>query len=106
MNDMAATPRFDPTAEDLGHILALCPVNVTVPDHATAAADYILSLRLTRRYSVRCVLACLTLSWISPREPTCGRSPVSTRRFWAVSPAWPRMSGDRTHGPHARVSAR
>jgi hypothetical protein len=48
MNDMAATPRFDRTAEDLGNIVELGHVNVTVPDQAMATAYYLMGLGLTR----------------------------------------------------------
>ena len=48
MNDMAATPCFDRAAEDLGNIVELGHVNVTVPDQATATAYYIMGLGLTR----------------------------------------------------------
>ena len=48
MNDMVAAPQFDRTAEDLGNIVELGHVNVTVPDQATATAYYIMGLGLTR----------------------------------------------------------
>jgi len=48
MNDMAATPRFDRTAEDLGNIVELGHVNVTVPDQSIATAFYLMGLGLTR----------------------------------------------------------
>jgi hypothetical protein len=48
MNDMAATTRFDRTAEDLGNIVELGHVNVTVPDQAMATAYYLMGLGLTR----------------------------------------------------------
>ena len=48
MNDMPATPRFDRTAEDLGNIVELGHVNVTVPDQAKAIAYYLMGLGLTR----------------------------------------------------------
>ena len=48
MNDMAAAPQFDRTVEDLGNIVELGHVNVTVPDQATATAYYIMGLGLTR----------------------------------------------------------
>ena len=38
MNDMAASPQFDRTAEDLGNIVELGHVNVTVPDQSLAVA--------------------------------------------------------------------
>ena len=41
-------PRFDRSAEDLGNIVELGHVNVTVPDQATATAYYIMGLGLTR----------------------------------------------------------
>jgi hypothetical protein len=47
MNDMVA-PKFDRTVEDLGNIVELGHVNVTVPDQATATAYYIMGLGLTR----------------------------------------------------------
>ena len=34
MNDMVATPQFDRTVEDLGNIVELGHVNVTVPTRA------------------------------------------------------------------------
>lgn len=49
MNDtMVATPQFDRTVEDLGNIVELGHVNVTVPDQSTAVAFYIMGLGLTR----------------------------------------------------------
>jgi hypothetical protein len=47
MNDMA-TPQFDRTAEDLGNMVELGHVNVTVPDQTKATAFYIMGLGLTR----------------------------------------------------------
>lgn len=47
MNDMVA-PKFDRTVEDLGNIVELGHVNVTVPDQALATAYYIMGLGLTR----------------------------------------------------------
>lgn len=47
MNDMVA-PRFDRTVEDLGNIVELGHVNVTVPDQAKATAYYLMGLGLTR----------------------------------------------------------
>ena len=47
MNDMVA-PAFDRTVEDLGNIVELGHVNVTVPDQAIATAYYIMGLGLTR----------------------------------------------------------
>ena len=48
MNDMPAQPRFDRAAEDLGNIVELGHVNVTVPDQAKATAYYLMGLGLTR----------------------------------------------------------
>jgi hypothetical protein len=48
MNDMANTPQFDRSAEDLGNIVELGHVNVTVPDQTKATAYYIMGLGLTR----------------------------------------------------------
>ncbi len=49
MNDtMVATPQFDRTAEDLGNIVELGHVNVTVPDQGKATAFYIMGLGMTR----------------------------------------------------------
>lgn len=48
MNDMANTPQFDRSAEDLGNIVELGHVNVTVPDQTKATAFYIMGLGLTR----------------------------------------------------------
>ena len=48
MNDMANTPGFDRTAEDLGNIVELGHVNVTVPDQSLAVAYYVMGLGLTR----------------------------------------------------------
>ena len=45
---MANTPQFDRTAEDLGNIVELGHVNVTVPDQTKATAFYIMGLGLTR----------------------------------------------------------
>jgi catechol 2,3-dioxygenase-like lactoylglutathione lyase family enzyme len=48
MNDTATMPRFDRTQEDLGNIVELGHVNVTVPDQTKATAFYIMGLGLTR----------------------------------------------------------
>ena len=47
MND-AMMPHFDRAAEDLGNIVELGHVNVTVPDQSQAVAFYIMGLGLTR----------------------------------------------------------
>src|SRR5262249_9707667 len=47
MNDMVA-PRFDRTAEDLGNIVELGHVNLTVPGQSLATAYYLMGLGLTR----------------------------------------------------------
>lgn len=49
MNDaMVAMPQFDRTVEDLGNIVELGHVNVTVPDQSKAVAYYLMGLGLTR----------------------------------------------------------
>lgn len=48
MNDMPAKPQFDRTAEDLGNIVELGHVNVTIPDQSQATAYYLMGLGLTR----------------------------------------------------------
>ncbi len=48
MDDMAAAPEFDRAAEDLGNIVELGHVNVTVPDQSLAVAYYLMGLGLTR----------------------------------------------------------
>jgi len=49
MNDtMAAAPTFDRTVEDLGNIVELGHVNVTVPDQGKATSFYLSGLGLTR----------------------------------------------------------
>src|ERR1700744_3362258 len=48
MNDMVATPQFDRTVEDLGNIVELGHVNVTLPDQSLATAYYLMGLGLTR----------------------------------------------------------
>ncbi|MGE0221890.1 MAG: VOC family protein [Acetobacteraceae bacterium] len=49
MNDtMAAAPAFDRTQEDLGNIVELGHVNVTVPDQGKATSFYLSGLGLTR----------------------------------------------------------
>ena len=49
MNDtMATKPQFDRTVEDLGNIVELGHVNVTVPDQTKATAYYLMGLGLTR----------------------------------------------------------
>jgi len=49
MNDVSvATPQFDRTAEDLGNIVELGHVNVTIPDQSKATAFYLMGLGLTR----------------------------------------------------------
>jgi predicted enzyme related to lactoylglutathione lyase len=45
---MTATPQYDRTVEDLGNIVELGHVNVTVPDQSKAIAFYIMGLGLTR----------------------------------------------------------
>jgi predicted enzyme related to lactoylglutathione lyase len=45
---MAAAPKFDRTVEDLGNIVELGHVNVTVPDQLKATAFYLMGLGLTR----------------------------------------------------------
>ena len=47
MND-SVMPQFDRTVEDLGNIVELGHVNVTVPDQSKAVAFYIMGLGLTR----------------------------------------------------------
>jgi hypothetical protein len=49
MNDtMATKPQFDRTVEDLGNVVELGHVNVTVPDQSKAIAYYLMGLGLTR----------------------------------------------------------
>ena len=49
MNDtMMTKPQFDRTVEDLGNIVELGHVNVTVPDQSKAIAYYLMGLGLTR----------------------------------------------------------
>lgn len=48
MNDSAISNRFDRTAEDLGNVVELGHVNVTVPDQRLATLFYISGLGLTR----------------------------------------------------------
>jgi len=48
MDDMAAAPKFDRAAEDLGNIVELGHVNVLVPDQSKATAFYLMGLGLTR----------------------------------------------------------
>ena len=49
MNDTVMTkPQFDRTVEDLGNIVELGHVNVTVPDQSKAIAFYLMGLGLTR----------------------------------------------------------
>src|SRR6202046_1979596 len=49
MNDKVMTkPQFDRTVEDLGNIVELGHVNVTVPDQSKAIAFYLMGLGLTR----------------------------------------------------------
>ncbi|MDE2008121.1 MAG: hypothetical protein KGI51_16235, partial [Rhodospirillales bacterium] len=48
MNDMAAPQAFDRTIEDLGNIVELGHVNVTVPDQRLATIFYVSGLGLTR----------------------------------------------------------
>ncbi len=45
---MATKPQFDRTVEDLGNIVELGHVNVTVPDQGKAIAFYLMGLGLTR----------------------------------------------------------
>lgn len=46
--DQVATPVFDRSQEDLGNIVELGHVNVTVPDQSKAVAFYLMGLGLTR----------------------------------------------------------
>lgn len=49
MNDTVMTkPQFDRTVEDLGNVVELGHVNVTVPDQSKAIAFYLMGLGLTR----------------------------------------------------------
>ncbi|HUB16169.1 MAG TPA: hypothetical protein VMB34_29760 [Acetobacteraceae bacterium] len=48
MNDAMAMPQFDRRVEDLGNIVELGHVNVTVPDQQKATAYYFMGLGLTR----------------------------------------------------------
>jgi predicted enzyme related to lactoylglutathione lyase len=48
MNDTMTMPHFDRAAEDLGNIVELGHVNVTVPDQTKATAFYLMGLGLTR----------------------------------------------------------
>ena len=49
MNDTVMTKsQFDRTVEDLGNIVELGHVNVTVPDQTKATAFYLMGLGLTR----------------------------------------------------------
>jgi predicted enzyme related to lactoylglutathione lyase len=48
MNDTVTTPTFDRSVEDLGNIVELGHVNVTVPDQSKAIAFYLMGLGLTR----------------------------------------------------------
>jgi hypothetical protein len=49
MNDtMGTKPQFDRTVEDLGNVVELGHVNVTVPDQSKAIAYYLMGLGLTR----------------------------------------------------------
>ena len=48
MNDAMTAPTFDRTVEDLGNIVELGHVNVTVPDQTKATAFYLMGLGLTR----------------------------------------------------------
>jgi predicted enzyme related to lactoylglutathione lyase len=45
---MATKPQFDRTVEDLGNVVELGHVNVTVPDQSKAIAYYLMGLGLTR----------------------------------------------------------
>jgi hypothetical protein len=48
MNATATKPNYDRTIEDLGSIVELGHVNVTVPDQTPATLFYIAGLGLTR----------------------------------------------------------
>src|ERR1700742_2341722 len=48
MDTAVISPTFDRTAEDLGNIVELGHVNVTVPDQSKAVAFYLMGLGLTR----------------------------------------------------------
>ena len=48
MSDTMTMPHFDRSAEDLGNIVELGHVNVTVPDQTKATAFYLMGLGLTR----------------------------------------------------------
>ena len=74
--------QFDRTAEDLGNIIALEHVNVTVPDQQQATIFYIAGLGLTRDPYL---MTGPTNMWVN-----VGRSqfhlPTSAAQFSAVTP--------------------
>jgi len=77
MNDMVA-PQFDRTAEDLGNIVELGHVNVTIPDQTKATAYYLMGLGLTRDPYL---MAGLENMWVNVGRgqfhlPTCGAQVV------------------------------
>ena len=99
MNDMAASPQFDRTAEDLGNIVELGHVNVTVPDQSLAVAYYLMGLGLTRDPYL---MAGLENMWVNVGKgqfhlPTRGQQVVRGLANMLESPAgnlWTRSSGE------------
>ena len=82
MNDtMATKPQFDRTAEDLGNIVELGHVNVTVPDQSKATAFYLMGLGLTRDPYL---MAGLENMWVNVGR---GQFHLPTRELrWCVAP--------------------
>ena len=83
MNDTAVmTPQFDRRVEDLGNIVELGHVNVTVPDQRKATAFYFMGLGLTRDPYL---MAGVDNMWVN-----VGRGqfhlPSPRRRKWCAAP--------------------
>ena len=85
MNDTVMTkPQFDRTVEDLGNIVELGHVNVTVPDQSKATAFYLMGLGLTRDPYL---MAGLENMWVNVGRGQFHLPTRSTRRWCAARPA-------------------
>ena len=94
MNDMVAAPQFDRTVEDLGNIVELGHVNVTVPDQSKATAYYLMGLGLTRDPYL---MAGLENMWVNVGRgqfhlPTRGAQVCAAPRLWCCR-TWRRCCG-------------
>ena len=86
MNDTVMTkPQFDRTVEDLGNIVELGHVNVTVPDQSKAIAFYLMGLGLTRDPYL---MAGLENMWVNVGRGQFHLPTRSPARSFVGRPAW------------------